>query len=220
MMSTPDTHDGVYTTESDDRRRDVLMNMAIWHGAKVGVVTLGASSLATYVLNLKSSTFRNYGSINGKVSIPVIVAMFVTSVVTELSIHDARTNPELWDGGAPADLTKKIVPKVTDVNDLSFPKRALLKIYDHPLPFAAMLSLPLAGKILQSRFAQSHLTASQALMQTRVFAQFGVISILMATVSVRLFVNYNDHFGCHVHHLSDEDRFTRGWATDAKVETK
>lgn len=190
------------------------MNMAITHGVKVGAATLVVASAATFLVNKRFAGFRNYGSINAKVSIPVIIAMFTTSVVTELGIHDARYSPEKWDGGKPYSVTKAIAPKVTDLASLGLHKQLLLKIYDSPLVFAGALSLPLAGNILYTRFAKSHLSFSQALMQTRVFAQFGIISILMSTVSIRLFVDANDHFGCKQKHLTDEDRYTRGWAAD------
>lgn len=208
----PETHDDVYTSEDDDKRRDNLMSMAIWYGAKVGVSTLVVSSAATYAINKRSAWFRSYASINGKVSIPIIIAMFVTSAVTELAIHDTRMNPEKWDGGKVFSNTKIIAPKAVDASQLNFGKQLLLKIYDYPFVFAGALSLPLLGNIAKTRLTQSHLSLSQALMQTRVFAQFGVISILLSTVSVRAFVEANDHFGCQHRHLTDEDRYARGWA--------
>lgn len=209
----PDTHDDVYTNQEDDDRRDALMQMAIVYGAKVGVATLGVTSAATYVINKRSTWFYNYASINGKVSIPIIISMFVTSVVTELAIHDTRMNPETWDGGKVFSATKIITAKPTHASQLNYGKQLMLKIYDYPLVFAGTLSLPVAGNILATRFAKNHLTLSQALMQTRVFAQFGIISILLSTVSVRAFVEANDHFGCQSRHtITDEDRYNRGWA--------
>jgi hypothetical protein len=82
------------------------------------------------------------------------------------------------------------------------------------------MALPLAGKILATRFAKSHLTLSQALMQTRVFAQFGVISILLSTVSVRALVEANDHFGCRHKQMTDEDRYSRGWGEQPATASK
>jgi hypothetical protein len=216
MKAVPDTYDDVYTSADDEARREKLMNMAIAFGAKVGVTTLGVGAIATYVVNQRFAGFRNYASINGKISIPLIVAMFTTSVVTELSIHDAREYPEKWDGGKPFSTTKKILPKITDAAQLSYPKQLLLKIHQYPLVFAGTMALPLAGKILATRFAKSHLTLSQALMQTRVFAQFGVISILMSTVSIRAFVEANDHFGCRRKEMSDEERYSRGWGSSVE----
>jgi hypothetical protein len=212
MKIVPDTHDDVYTNQEDDIRRDKLMDMAIIYGAKVGAVTLAVSSIGTYVVNQRYAAFRNYASINGKVSIPLIISMFITSVVTELAIHDARSYPEKWDGGKPFITQRTIAAAPTDAAQLSYPKQALLKIYDYPLVFAGVLALPVAGNIMATRFAKNHLTFSQALMQTRVFAQFGIISILLSTVSVRAFVEANDHFGCRHKHLTDEDRYARGWA--------
>jgi hypothetical protein len=214
MKIVPDTHDNVFTNADDDIRREKLMDMAIVYGAKVGVGTLAVSSLATYFVNQRYTAFRNYASINGKVSIPIIIAMFTTSVVTELAIHDARQYPEKWDNGKPLSETKMISAKPTSVSDLGLHKQLLLKIYDYPLPFAGVLALPLAGNILATRLTKSHLTMSQALMQTRVFAQFGIISILLSTVSVRAFVEANDHFGCRHKHMTDEDRYARGWGEE------
>lgn len=216
MKAVPNTYDDVYTTAEDEARREKLMNMAIAFGAKVGVATLGAGAIATYVANQRFAGFRNYASINGKVSIPIIVAMFTTSVVTELGIHDARQYPEKWDGGKPFSTTKKILPKITDATQLSYPKQLMLKIHQYPLVFAGTMALPLAGKILATRFAKNHLTISQALMQTRVFAQFGVISILMSTVSIRAFVEANDHFGCRHKEMTDEERYSRGWGSEVE----
>ena len=189
------------------------MSLAIWYGAKVGVATLGVASFATYMVNSRSASFRNFASINGKVSIPLIVAMFTTSAVTELAIQDAKNYPEKWDGGEPVIHEKLIAPEKVEISSLPYYKQALLKIYDHPIPFAATLALPLAGNIMHTRFSKSHLTLSQALMQTRVFAQFGVISILMTTMSIRFFVEYNNHFGFRQKHMTDEDRYARGWST-------
>lgn len=218
-MKVPNPHDNVFTIQNADDRGEKLLNMAITYGTKVGIATLGVSSIATYLANQRFTTFRNYGSMNAKVSIPIIISMFVTSVVIELGIHDAREYPEKWDGGKPANLIKKTSAKITDITHLGLHKQMLLHIYDYPLAFAGVLALPVAGRILATRFAKSHLTTSQALMQTRVFAQFGIISILLSTVSVRAFVEANDHFGCRRKQMTDEERYAKGWGEPAPAAT-
>ena len=207
--TTSHTRDGVYLTDEIEKRKDNLKGMALQKGALLGAATLGITSVATYVLNQRHAGFRNFAGISAKVSLPIIASLFVTSVATEHAIHDVIFNPEKWDGGKPVTSIKKIEPKVTDVSQLNPAKQLLLKVYDHPLVFAGTLALPLIGHILNARVAKGHLTLSQALMQTRVVGQFSVISILLATVSLRALVEYNDHFGFRRQQLTDDDKYSR-----------
>jgi hypothetical protein len=212
MQTVPETHthdEKLHVANEAEQRKEKLKYMAMKQGAAYGAVTLGVSSIATYFLNKHHAGFRNFASINAKVSIPIMLSMFMTSLITEKGLHDVIVYPEKWDGGKPATNIEKFDVKPTDISELNPVKRLLLKIYDNPLVFAGAMSLPLAGHILSTRISQSHLTMSQALMQTRVFAQFGVISILLSTVSIRAFVEFNDHFGCRPYRLTDDDRYSR-----------
>jgi hypothetical protein len=206
MATIPDAQ---VSAEDRGARKEKLMGMALRKGTMAGAAAFGVAAVGTYFLNKHNARFRNFAGISAKVSLPIIASLAALTIVTEHAVHDIIFYPENWDGGKPSSSIEKVEAKPADIFQLNPAKQLLLKIYDHPFVFAGTLSLPLVGHVLSARVAKSHLSLSQALMQTRVVAQFSIISILMATVTIRTFVQMNDFFGCKPRVLSDDEKYSR-----------
>ena len=67
-------------------------------------------------------------------------------------------------------------------------------MYDHPYYIIAGLGIPFAGKILHSQLQLKHIKFSQRIMHSRVFAQAGVISILLSTMAFKEYMDKHGRF--------------------------
>jgi hypothetical protein len=130
-----------------------------------GVPAFGLS----YFLHLKNPTYRNRFAPSAKVGLPLMVSMFVGSVLFELTMFDAHRNPQNYENGE-----LKAVPAAPHKNHKSIPIHHWImnRIHDSPFYFSGMMALPVAGTILYTRMKEPHLTFSQALLQTRVVSFF------------------------------------------------
>jgi hypothetical protein len=65
-------------------------------------------------------------------------------------------------------------------------------LHDHPCVLVVGLGVPFAGTVLYRQMQLTHLTISQRVMHSRVFAQMGVLTIALTTMA---FKSYMDHRG-------------------------
>jgi hypothetical protein len=77
---------------------------------------------------------------------------------------------------------------------IPFQHRAMNYVYDHPFQFVAALGIPLAGSILYQQKNNTHLTFSQKIMHSRVFAQGGVLAILLVAMGFRKYMDTHGRF--------------------------
>lgn len=67
-------------------------------------------------------------------------------------------------------------------------------MYDHPFAMLAGCGMPLAGYIFTTQWKHKHLKVSQRIMQTRVFAQGGILLMLLSVMGFRGWMEKRGHF--------------------------
>jgi hypothetical protein len=67
--------------------------------------------------------------------------------------------------------------------------RLVNAIHDHPFILAGGLSVPLAGVIFYRQMHLTQLTISQRIMHSRVYAQAGILSIVLATMAFKQYID-------------------------------
>ena len=77
---------------------------------------------------------------------------------------------------------------------MPFHHRFLNYIYEHPFVLIGSLGAPLAATIFYQQSKHKHLTFSQKVMHSRVFAQGGIISIALITMAFREYMDKNGKF--------------------------
>ena len=113
--------------------------------------------------------------------------MFGFGLNYELTMYDCQRFPEKY-GLAQADIEKGKVLSVPIHHKL------MNRLYDHPFGFIILAGAPFAGFILKQQMKLTHLTLSQRLMQTRVFAQMGILTIALTTMGFREYMDKRGKF--------------------------
>lgn len=72
--------------------------------------------------------------------------------------------------------------------------RILNFVYDNPFSLIISLGVPFAGAVLYQQMQLNHLTISQRVMHSRVFAQAGILTIALSTMAFREYMNKNGRF--------------------------
>lgn len=156
---------------------------ALKSAATVGVIATASTIAAVY----KSKKFDKATSLSAKIAIPLMATLAMWSFKYEVVIKDAIIYPERYgivDGPV----------EVAPVSKLPVHHRAMNYIYDHPFQFIAGLGVPLASSILYQQRHNTHLTLSQKIMHSRVFAQGGVLAILLTTMAFREYMDGRGRF--------------------------
>ena len=72
--------------------------------------------------------------------------------------------------------------------------RVMNMIYDHPFVLIFITGLPIVGTILSSQMKHTHLTLSQKIMHSRVYAQGGILAVAVTTMAFRDYMDKNGRF--------------------------
>jgi len=119
-------------------------------------------------------------SISAKTSLPVMTAMFLFGLQYELKLHDMMRFPDKYGivTNEPSAIIKKapIIP---------FHHQVLNYLDDHPIHLIAGLSMPLIAIILNQQLALKNLKFSQRILHSRVYAQVGVIGIIVMVFGLK-----------------------------------
>lgn len=160
---------------------DIALGEAIKYAIGAAAVTGGLTVLAS----LKNKNFSKLMSISAKTSLPVMSGLGVFGYKYEMTQYDAINHPERWglENCAPKSKTAKTMPLHHQV---------LNYLYDHPFYFVSGVGFPFAGYIFKEQLKIKHLTLSEKVMHSRVFAQAGVLVILLTTMA---FTGYMDKYG-------------------------
>lgn len=96
-------------------------------------------------------------------------------------------NPELY--GLSNDHVEK-----GKVIRMPFHHRFMNYLHDHPFVMIASLGTPLAVAVAYTQSKHTHLSLSKKIMASRVFIQGGVITILLATMAFKEYMDKNGRF--------------------------
>jgi hypothetical protein len=159
----------------------------LFEATKWGLAAGIPATLASFYANKHSTFYRTRFSPSAKVATPLMVGMLFFTMrfekVSFLLANDSRQ----WGyskTGAPAEKISK----------LAIHEKAMNYLYDHPFGFIALTGLPMAGGILRHQLQLKHLKFQQRIMASRVFAQFGVLSILLLTMGFRGYMDGRGRF--------------------------
>lgn len=166
------------------RTMEIAMNSAIVTATGGGITALAATAYLTKF----NANFNKYMSISAKTSLPVMTVLFLFSLQYELKMHDVQINPKKYGIDAKNHTMLEPVAPTT----LPIHHRLMNYFHDHPFSMIAGMGIPFVGYILKEQMKLKHITFSQRLLHTRVFGQFGVITIAM---TVMAFKDYMDTHG-------------------------
>eukprot|EP00595_Chromulina_sp_UTEXLB2642_P003199 CAMPEP_0196767572 /NCGR_PEP_ID=MMETSP1095-20130614/41749_1 /TAXON_ID=96789 ORGANISM="Chromulina nebulosa, Strain UTEXLB2642" /NCGR_SAMPLE_ID=MMETSP1095 /ASSEMBLY_ACC=CAM_ASM_000446 /LENGTH=190 /DNA_ID=CAMNT_0042136017 /DNA_START=65 /DNA_END=637 /DNA_ORIENTATION=+ len=164
----------------EDMKRDQTVSLALGEATKYGIVGGIASLIATIAATKYSPKFNKYMSISAKTSLPVMTAMFLFGLQYELKLHDMMKFPNKY--GIISDEEEEVVKKMPII---PFHHRVINYIDDHPIQLIAGLSAPLLATVLNQQLALKNLKFSQRILHSRVYAQVGVIGIIVMVFGLK-----------------------------------
>mmetsp|Transcript_26177 Transcript_26177/g.26417 ORF Transcript_26177/g.26417 Transcript_26177/m.26417 type:complete len:185 (+) Transcript_26177:121-675(+) len=173
-------------TGDRERRKEKVMSLALGEGLKWGLISTSAGLGGTLYGMKYSPLFVKSFSTSARTSIPVMAGVFSFSLAYELTMNSAHRYPERW-GLEEGSLTKKAADRIP--TNMPFHHTAANTLYDYSFEFVGVAGLGLASKILYDQMKITQLTISQRIMHSRVFAQAGVLSILLPTMAFREFMD-------------------------------
>jgi hypothetical protein len=166
-------------------KKQRVLSLAQTEAFKYGAVAMALVGGATFAATLYSKKFDKMMSLSAKVSFPVMAGLGIWSYRYEIISIDAKRFPEKY-GIYSDDHVHTIVARPTAT--MPFHHQVMNYIYDHPFQMIASLGIPLTATILHSQRLNTHLTLSQKIMHSRVFAQGGVLCILLTTMGFREYI--------------------------------
>lgn len=186
-MSTIMNADGV-TLEREMKKQKIL-GIAMEKSIMYGAVAFAAVGAATVVAAKKHKRFNEITSISAKASFPIMAGIGIFSFVYEMTVNEAQRYPERY-GLAPGVVAAEQKKKST----MPFHHKVINYCYDHPFQLVSVIGMPFAAAILKQQMELKHLTLSQKIMHSRVFAQGGVLTILLTTMAFREYMDRNGRF--------------------------
>jgi hypothetical protein len=174
--------DNILPPEEIKKRR--ILALAFGEANKYGIGAFAIAAAATAAGIYKSKKFNQFTSVSAKASLPIMAGLALWSFKYEMVIHDAKMHPENWGLNDEA-----LIHHAKSHTHLPIHHAAMNYIYDHPFQLVAALGVPLAATILHQQKYNPHLTLSQKIMHSRVFAQGGILAILLSTMAFREFMD-------------------------------
>lgn len=170
----------------DKIRKQQVMDIALWEATKWTVGLTAVAAAGTLAATYRYKNFNKFTSISIKWAIPTMTMIGTFSFVFETTMTDAMLRPGKYGLAASEEIHKAI--------KISPHHRFMNYIYDHPFQMISALGVPLAAGILSQQMHNTHLTLSQKIMHSRVFAQGGVLSILLTTMAFREYMDRRGRF--------------------------
>lgn len=179
------------TSALNEEHGERVLGVAQREGIKWGIVATIVVGAGTYVATKRWEAFNKYMSLSAKVSLPTMAGLGLFSYRFEMAAHDVQYHPEKY--GFPK-LTGKMAKKEYSLSSMPIHQRVMNSLYDHPFRMIAAMGIPFAAVVIKQQAAVKHLTFSQKVMHSRVFAQFGVISILLVTMGFKEYMDRRGRF--------------------------
>lgn len=170
----------------NEERKSAILELAMKDAVKWAAVSTVAAGILTFAATRRFKGFRENTSISIKTAIPVMTGLGMFSFRYETTVNQAQLHPERF--GLVEDNSVQFVSK------MPLHHKFINYLYDHPFQLVASLGAPLAATIAFQQRHNHHLSFSQKVMHSRVFAQGGVISILLITMAFREYMDRNGRF--------------------------
>jgi hypothetical protein len=171
---------------TEEAKRDRIVSLALGEAIKYGITSSAVIGTATLFATFRYKRFNQLTSISAKVSFPVMVGLAVFSITHELTMRDAQIHPGRWG------MTEYVAEgKITRI---PVHHRIMNYIYDNPFRTIIVSGIPFAALIFRQQMNQQHLTLSQKIMHSRVYAQAGIITMLLSTMAFREYMDRHGRF--------------------------
>jgi len=170
-------------------KRERILAIANGEAVKAGAMGIAVAGCGSVFATYNIPKFAKFMSISAKVSLPVMAGLFFFSLRYEHSISSMNRHPERW--GLSDDIVSS--GKVT-ASTMPIHHKILNTLYDNTFSFIAMTGAPFAGYVLSQQLKLTHLTLSQRVMHSRVFAQAGILTIGLSTLAFREWMDKRGRF--------------------------
>lgn len=177
---------GTSEEQASEIRKERVLALALGEGIKGSVGTLIVATGATLFATYRYKKFDKLTNVSGKTAMPIMAALAMFALRYEIVMLDAMRHPENWG-------LEEYVEK-GKVTNMPFHHKFMNAVYDKPFYLVAGMGIPAAGLILNEQMKLKHLTLSQKIMHSRVFAQGSVLSILLVTMLFREYMNKRGRF--------------------------
>ena len=178
--------ESVEVTPEREAKKKAVIELASSEAWKWGAIATVIGAIGTVAAIKTSKKFNQFTNVSVKMSIPVMCGLGAWTFRYEDLLHRGRIRPEEFGiGGTIAEKKASTLP---------FYQQAMNYVYDHPFQFVVGMGVPLAATILHEQKHNTHLTISQKIMHSRVFAQGGVLSILLVTMGFREYMDRRGRF--------------------------
>lgn len=173
----------------EQMRKERVMNLAFGEALKwsAGGVMLAGAGVA--LATARSTSFAKYMSVSAKTSLPVMAGLFLFALKYEHGIIYINRNPQDW--GLVDDVI--ISGKVTKSN-MPLHHRVANALYDNTFAVILCTGAPLAAAVLSQQLKLKHLTLSQRVMHSRVYAQAGILTVGLSTLAFREWMEKRGRF--------------------------
>ena len=146
------------------------MGLGLGEGIKYGVGVGALSSVGVTYMVQNNALFRKSTSVSTRVAIPTMLSLFFFGLAFELTLISCQRFPEKW-GLASAEEEEEANKEGKRKAVIPFHHKLMNRIYDHPFVAITVMGAPIAGIILHSQLKMKHITFSQRIMHSRVYAQ-------------------------------------------------
>lgn len=163
------------TQANKQAERDQVVNIGLWEASKWAIYAGIPAVLASMWANHKYEFYRTRFGTSAKVATPLMAALAAFGYKFEKSAYSLAN-----DG--------KVAPEVIRESKLPKHQQWMNWCYDHPFSMILFTGTPLAGTILYQQLQHPHLKLQQRIMHTRIFAQAGILSILLLTMGFRTYM--------------------------------
>jgi len=161
----------------DNIRKERILQLAMGEGLTWGT---GAAIFGTLGVSVLSFTHPRLKAlqISTKVSLPAMLGLGFFSLKYEHAVSRLRREADR-EGLSSADIQEG------RVSTMPVHHKVMNFMYDHPFGLIAGFGIPFAGRVLYTQMQLKHITISQRVMHSRVFAQGGILSMALMTMAFR-----------------------------------
>lgn len=190
-------YQNVSTSKESEEFKKQVLNLAMNEAIKACAVTAAVVGVATIAASYRYKSFNKNLSASAKMSFPVMAGVAAFSIKYEVTSNDAQYYPERWGlskVGQPGQNVLAAIAAPKKTSSMPWHHKAINHAYDHPFQLVTILGIPFAAGILNQQLHTTHLTLSQKIMHSRVFAQAGILTILLFTMGFREYMDRHGRF--------------------------
>jgi hypothetical protein len=167
-------------------RKERILQLAMGEGLTWGLSAAVAGFVGVSVLSFTNPKFRAL-QISTRVSAPAMLTLGFFSLKYEHAVSRLRREADR-EGLSNADIQKG------HVSTMPVHHMMMNMLYDHPFGLILGVGLPFAGTVFYKQMQLKHITVSQRVMHSRVFAQGGILAIALTTMAFREWMDRRGRF--------------------------